>query len=138
MAAPTDGKHRRLVIRRTHPAFFHGVMTLALVEIALALNFWFYTPAFSPYGVPDHLVGAAFATIGTALLFFLNVWRDLRIVRLALSASVAWSFFWGIANTEQAFAGHTSFQLPILYVGLSVAHIWWLIEAPVNPWTKRS
>lgn len=114
-------------------------MTFGLVQVALAANFWLGPdPTFDPYGIPADIAGIVFFTLGASLLLFLNVFRDLRKVRLVLAISIGVGFFWGIANTQQGLAGKASFQLPILFVGLCVAQIPWLIEAPVNPMTERS
>lgn len=113
-------------------------MTFALVEVALALNFWLGPPpTFKPYGISAALVGAVFLLLGGLQLVFLNVFRDLRLVRIVLAVSIGFTFFWGVANTQQGFAGNASFQLPIMYLGMCFAQYPWLVEAPVNPMTER-
>ena len=129
--------HSRVNIRRKHPGMYHAISTFGLIEVALAFNFWLTTPAFDPYDIPNDIIGAAFFALGAALMLFLNVRRDLRKVRLALAVSIGFTFFWGIANTQQFFQGNASLQLPILFLGLCVTQVWWLIESPVNPMTER-
>jgi len=113
------------------------MMTVAVASVALAVNFWIYMPTFTPYGVPYPVVGAVFAGLGVSELVFLNVVRDLRLVRLTVTASIGVMLAWGIANTEQVFAGKASFQLPIMYVAIAVIQVWLLLEPPINPMTER-
>lgn len=130
-------RHNRVNIRRTHPALYRAIMTLSIMSVGLAVNFWTSTPTFTPYGIPKNLVGGIFALIGVYQLVFLNVFHDLRHVRLGLAVSLGWMLFWGISNTQQAFAGNASFQLPILLISIAVLHLPLLVEAPVNPMTRR-
>jgi hypothetical protein len=127
---------RRLDIHKTHPALYYALMTLGVMGVALGLNFWVSNPTFNPYGIPKNIIGCIFFLIGFSQLFFLNIYRDLRMVRLVLAVSVGWMFFWGVSNAQQSVAGLASFQLPILYVALAVLQIPLLIEAPVNPMTE--
>ena len=112
-------------------------MTLGFMGIALAFNFWFARPTFNPYGLPKEYVGVVFFLLGSSQLLFLNVFRDLRAVRLALAVSISFMFFWGASNSLQFFAGKSSLQLPILYVAISILQIPLLVEAPVNPMTEK-
>lgn len=109
------------------------------MSVALAVNFWTNTPTFNPYGIPKNIVGVVFCLLGVYLLVFLNVppLRNLRRVRFGLAVSLGWMLFWGISNTQQAFAGNASFQLPILLIALAIIHLPLLVEAPVNPMTQR-
>lgn len=128
---------RTVNIRKSHPALYRAIMTFACMAVALAFNFWFSRPTFNPYGVPKEYIGIIFAVLGSSLLVFLNVFHNLRIVRLALAASVSFTFFWGLSNAQQFFAGNASLQLPILYVAISIWQIPLLIEPPVNPMTEK-
>lgn len=130
-------RHDRVQIRNTHPGLYHSIMTLSVMSIALAVNFWTSNPTFNPYGIPKNLVGVVFVLLGVSQFIFLNVFRDLRKVRLGLAVSLGFMLFWGLSNTQQFFAGNASLQLPILYVAIAVLHIPLLIESPVNPMTKR-
>lgn len=130
-------KHDQVRIRLTHPALYRSIMTLSIMSVGLAVNFWTSTPTFSPLGIPKNLIGGIFFLLGVSQLIYLNVFHDLRRVRVGLAVSLSFFFFWGLSNTIQAFAGNASFQLPILYVFLSVLHIPLLIEPPVNPMTRR-
>lgn len=130
-------KHDRLNVRNTHPALYRSITTLSVMCVALAVNFWTSTPTFNPYNIPKNWIGAVFAVLGIYQLVFLNVVRDLRRVRFGLAVSFSWILFWGISNTQQAFAGNASFQLPILLSTLAVLHLLLLVESPVNPMTQR-
>lgn len=128
---------RKVEIRNTHPALYRALMVLGFMGIALGFNFWFSTPTFNPYGVSKNIIGVIFFTLGLTQIAFLNLFHDLRIVRLNLAVSVSWMFFWGVSNTEQYFAGNSSLQLPILFLTLSILQIPLLTESPVNPMTER-
>lgn len=130
-------RHSRVNIRHTHPGLYHSIMTLGVMSVALAVNFWGSNPTFNPYGISKDLIGGIFFILGVSQLVFLNVFRDLRKVRLVLAASVSFMFFWGASNAQQSFAGEASFQLPILYLALAILQIPLLIEPPVNPMTHR-
>lgn len=124
-------------IRKSHPALYRAIMTFACMSIALAINFWFSKPTFNPYGVPKEWIGVVFAVLGSSLIVFLNAFHNLRMVRLLLATSVSFTFFWGVSNSQQFFAGNASLQLPILYVAISLLQIPLLIEPPVNPMTEK-
>lgn len=128
---------RRVNIHESHPNLYFSIMTLGLMSIVLAINFWFSQPAFTPYGIHKNVVGVIFSVLGASQLVFLNVFRNLRMVRMTLAASISFMFFWGISNTQQFFNGNASLQLPILYIALSVLQIPLLIESPVNPMTRK-
>lgn len=124
-------------IRKSHPALYRTLMTLAVMGIALGFNFWFSNPTFNPYGVPKNAIGVVFSVLGCSQIVFLNILRNLRMVRLNLAASITWMFFWGVSNAQQFLAGNASLQLPILYVTLSILQIPLLVESPVNPMTEK-
>lgn len=129
-------RHRKLNIRHSHPALYHSIMVLALGSIALAVNFWTSRPTFNPFSIPKEVVGCVFFALGVSQLVFLNVVRDLRMVRLALAASIAVNLAWGLSNTQQWINGKASLQLPILYVAIALLQRPLLTEAPVNPMTE--
>lgn len=128
---------QKVEIRKSHPALYRTLMVLAFMGVALGFNFWFSKPTFNPYNVPKDVIGIIFFMLGLTQVVFLNIVRDLRMVRLNLSISVSWTFFWGISNAQQFFAGNASLQLPILYVTLSIFQIPLLMEAVVNPMTEK-
>lgn len=130
-------RHSRMNVRKTHPGLYRQIMTLGLAEVALAVNFWFSHPTFNPYGISKNLIGAIFFILGASQLMFLNVFRDLSKVRITLATSIACTFAWGVANTQQVFTGNASMQLPILYLALCVLQIPLVIEAPVNLTTEK-
>lgn len=124
-------------IRKTHPALYRTLMVVASMGIALSLNFWLSHPTFNPYGISKNVIGVVFFLLGFSQLVFLNVVRDLRMVRLNVAVSIAWMMFWGLSNAQQFIAGKASLQLPILFITLSILQIPWSVEAPVNPMTER-
>lgn len=130
-------RHRRVNVRKTHPTLYHAIMTLSIASVALAVNFWTTNPTFNPFGIPKNLVGCVFFLFGVTQIVFLNVFRDLRLVRISLACSIGWNFIWGLANTQQWFNGNASLQLPILYVALSIVRIPLILEPPVNPMTEK-
>lgn len=130
-------RHDRVNLRLTHPGLYHLIITLSLMSVGLAVNFWTSNPTFNPYGIPKNMVGVVFFLLGASQLVFLNVLRDLRKVRLVLALSGFVMLVWGLANSAQSFAGKASFQLPILYLSLATIQLWLLVESPVNPMTKR-
>lgn len=128
---------RRIHLRYTHPNMYNALTTFSIIRIALAVNFFFSHPTFNPYDIPKDLIGVIFLTLGLIQLLFLNVWKDLRGIRLIQTISIGFTFFWGIANTQQFFQGNASLQLPIMYLGFCATQIPWLIESPINPMTRR-
>jgi hypothetical protein len=130
-------KHDRVKIRNTHPGLYHSIMTLSIMSVALAVNFWTSNPTFNPYDIPKNLIGVVFLLLGVSQLVFLNLFRDLRKVRLGLAVSLGFMLCWGIVNTQQFFAGNASLQLPILYVAVAALHVPLLVESPVNPMTRK-
>lgn len=121
--------------RKTHPNLYISLTTIALTSIALALNFHFYTPTFNPYGINKEIIGAIFFLLGFSQLIFLNLYHNLKFVRLILAMSISFMLFWGFSNTQQAFAGKASFQLPILLISLAILQIPLLLEPSTNPMT---
>lgn len=115
-------------LRDSHARLYSSIMTLSVMSVALAVNFWTSKPTFNPYGIPKNLIGVVFLLLGVNQLLFLNWFRDLRRVRYGLTASLSFMLFWGISNTQQSFAGNASFQLPIMYIALAVLHLPLLVE----------
>jgi len=113
------------------------MVTFGVMSIALAINFWISTPAFSPFNINKNLVGVVFFLLGTAQLVFLSVFRNLRMVRRGLAVSIFVMASWGLSNVQQFINGHTSLQLPILYLTLAALQYVLLIESPVNPMTEK-
>lgn len=130
-------EHDQVNVRKTHPGLYHSITTLAVMNVALAVNFWFSNPTFNPYGISKNIIGVVFCLLGVSQLIFLNVFRDLRMVRILLAASISFMFFWGLSNSQQFFNGKASLQLPILYLAISILQIPLLVEPPVNPMTQR-
>lgn len=131
-------KHSRVNIRNTHPGLYHSITTVALMGLALGVNFWFSNPTFNPYDIPKNVIGFIFFALGVSQIVFLNVVRNLDMVRITLAVSIGWMTFWAIANTQQFFNGDASLQLPILYLTVALLQLPLLLEAPVNPMTQRA
>lgn len=126
-----------IVIRKTHPGLYRSLMVFGATGVALGLNFLFSTPTFNPYGINKAVIGAVFMTLGVGQVAALNVFHNLRMVRIVLAVSLGVTFFWGLSNAQQFFAGRASLQLPILYVALALLQLPLLIESPVNPMTEK-
>lgn len=124
-------------IRKKHPTLYHAIMVFAFMKLALALNFWLYKPTFNPYHWNKTIIGFIFFFIGSSQLIFLNIVKNLRLIRFSLALAVSFMFFWGLSNTQQFFAGKASLQLPILYLAVAIVQVPLLIEAPVNPMTEK-
>lgn len=123
-------------VRITHPNLYYLLNAVALILVALGLNFLLGPPpTFEQYGIPREVIGSGFLVIGLADLVFLNVWRSLRAVRVLLIVGITYQVFWGIGTTETAFAGTSSFQLFILYVGNAVIQALLVREPFFNPVT---
>lgn len=129
--------HGRVNIRLGNPTLYRLLMVLAVMRIALAINFWTSNPTFNPYGVPKTLVGVVFLLLGVWHLYFLNVVHNLAMVRFGSVALVFWNILWGLGNMQQSFAGNASFQLPLIYLTIAAIHYVLLLEPPVNPMTRR-
>lgn len=139
--AKREGKALRSItaksnIFRTHRNLFVAITILAVMELALAANLYLSKPTFTPYGIPREAIATVFLLLGTSQLFFLNIRRNLKLVRLMIASTMAFMLFWGITNTQQAFAGKSSYQLPILYIGLAALQFPLLIEPSINPITS--
>lgn len=132
-----DIDYKKIHIRNTHPALYRALMVLGFMGIALAVNFWFSNPTFNPYGIPKDIIGVIFFVLGSSQVVFLNLFRNLRMIRLNLAISISWMFFWAVSNSQQFFDGKASLQLPILYLTLSILQIPLLMESPINPMTEK-
>lgn len=132
-----DVKLNRVDIRKTHPGLYHAIMTLGVMGVALGFNFWFSNPTFDPWP-GKNIVGVVFFLLGISKLVFLNLVRNLRMVRILMATAISFMFFWGLTNTQQFFAGNASLQLPILYMALSILQLPLLVEPPINPVTAKS
>lgn len=131
-------------IRKTHPNLYWLVMTLALVELALGVNFaggtlasWFPSPTFPIYEAPNILWGAIFLGVSLSKFVFLNVYRRLRLVRLSMAIEVGFMLFLAWGTAEPGMTSKGSFQLPIIYAGLALLQVPLLLEPFINPLTAR-
>lgn len=127
----------RVRIYKTHPVLYQSITVLAIMSVALAVNFFVSRPTFNPFGINKTWVGIVFFLIGLWHLIFLNLFHSLKMVRLGSTLSVFFLFAWGLGNMQQSIAGKASFQLPILYLALGTIHYLLLKEPPVNPMTER-
>lgn len=126
---------KRVSLYQSHPNLFRSLLTVAGMQIALAVNFFTSHPTFNP--LPRNVIGSVFGVLGVGLAFVLTVHRRLVLVRLLTAASVFVWGGWGFLNTKQWFDGKASLQLPILYVGFALFVIWQLVEPWVNPITAN-
>lgn len=131
------GQQKQLNLRKSHPGMFRSLTWFGIVQVAAGVNLWFSSPTFNPHNISKYVIASVYFVLGVSLLFFLNLRRDLRKIRLIVAISIAWSFFWGIANTQQFLNGNASLQLPIWIIGMTIAQIPWLVESPVNPMTEQ-
>lgn len=128
---------KRVSLRSSHPNLFRSLLTIAITQVALGVNFYVRAPTFNPYGISRFVVGAAFFVLGASQIVVLTVYRRLQLVRLLAAISVAVMVCWGIINTRQAFDGKASYQVPILMVGLGALQVPLLIEPRINPITAN-
>lgn len=125
-------------IHKRHPNLYYLITVFCFMNIALGFNFFFTTPTFTaPLGIPKTLIASIFMFVGISKLFFLNVSRNLKVLRALMAFCVGLLLFWGLANTQQFFAGKASLQLPLLYVALAFLQFPVLIEPAINPVTQK-
>jgi hypothetical protein len=124
-------------IRKTHPNLWLLVMTYGGVCTLLGLNFLFLSPTFLLWQTPNYVWGVVFMFLACAKFVFLNVYRNLRLVRLTMAAEVGFMLFIALGATEPFLTGKGSLQLPILYVGMALLELPLLLEPFINPWTAR-
>lgn len=124
-------------LRHSHPNLYRGITTFAVINIALAANFFYANPTFNPYGIDKNIVGAIFLILGISKIAFLNVYRSLKHVRLVMALEIVFMLFWGVGSTITFFTGQTSLQLFVLYVGMAVNELFLLLEPPANPVTGQ-
>lgn len=134
-AAVIDG--RTVNVRKTHPNLWRSVMAYAAINALLGLNFILLHPTFLIYETSNYVWGGTFLTLAAAKIVFLNLYRHLGAVRVAMAAEIAFMFFIAVGATEPFLDGIGSLQNPILYVGLAVLELPLLLEPFINPWTAR-
>lgn len=127
---------KRVSLRATHPNLFRSLLTVAGLQVALALNFFTSNPTFNP--LPKNVIGAVFLVLGVSLAVVLTAFRRLMLVRVFAGLSVFVWGSWGFLNTEQFFDDKASLQLPMLYVGLAALVIPLLMEPWFNPITATA
>lgn len=125
-------------LRLSHPTLYRSIMTFAILSIFLGINFIFAKPTFNPYGIDYLIIGWVFITLGALKLFFLNIRRNVKAVRIVMSIEIMWMTFWGIGTTITFFQGKTSLQLFILYIALTVFEMFLLFEPFSNPITATT
>lgn len=128
---------RKVDIRKSHPSLYYSIMIIAFMCIAQGFNFLLSTPTFKPYDISNDLIGSIFLVIGLSKIVFLNLYRNLFLVRLNTALGSGFLLFWGITNTQQGFMGKASFQLPIVFIGLALVNLRLLLEPSVNPVTMK-
>lgn len=126
-----------LDIRKSHPNLYWLVMILAVVNIALGLNFIINQPTFAIFAAPNLLWGLTFLAIGLGKFIALNFYRRLRFVRALMAIAVTYMLFLGLGTMQPFLEGMGSLQLPILYLGIAALQIPLLVEPFINPATKK-
>lgn len=124
-------------IRKTHPNLYWLVMTVGVMQIGLALNFFILSPTFPIYAAPNVLWGVIFLVIGVVKIASLNFYRRLPLVRAVMAFAVAYMMFLALGTCQPFLEDKGSLQLPILYAGLSALQIPLLVEPFINPWTAK-
>lgn len=124
-------------VRKTHPGLYRLVMGIALICIALGVNFLVFTPTFRVYDLPNPLWGAIFLAVGLSKVVFLNLYRSLRLTRMTMAFAAAYILFFGAGTMQPALEGNASLQLPILYAGIAATLVALLLEPFINPWTAK-
>lgn len=128
---------KKVNLRLTNPDMYKSVMLFVIFCISMTLNYWFSKPTFNPYGIQRPWIGLTFLIIGMALILLLNVFRNLKLVRITLAVAGGLLIFWGISNTQQSFAGKASFAFPILLFYVASIILKDLLQSPVNPMTRK-
>lgn len=134
-APPTNNGSVNL--RKTHPNLYRLVMGIALMYVALGINFLVFTPTFFVWDQPNELWAAIFLGLGVGLIVFLNLIRRPHALQITMAVAVFYTLFFACGTMQPAFEGKGSAQLPILYVGLGVLVAVMLLEPVVNTWTRR-
>lgn len=129
--------HHTLFLRNTHPNLYRSLMTTALIFVGLGINFLLTTPTFQQFNIPKNYIGAGFLALGLSNLLFLNLLRNLRVVRFLLVLGIGYMLFWGVGTTQTFFEGTSSLQLCILYFGLAALQAPLLLEPFFNPVTAN-
>lgn len=124
-------------LRLLHPNLWRATMTTALWMFGLGVNFLIFTPTYDIFGMPNQLWAALALLIAGTELVCLNFILVLRYVRMAMALSIWLSCVLAVGTCQPFIEGVGSLQLPIMYAGLAALQFPLLLEAPVNPWTKR-
>lgn len=128
--------HNTINVRLAHPFLWSLYLAYAIGCLLAALNFWFSNPTFDPWP-GKNLVGVVFFVIGVWQFVFLVLKPHLDMVRIGSLGTVFVLATWGFLNLPQSLAGKASFQLPIWMFLLASIHFLLLLEAPVNPMTRK-
>lgn len=133
-------------VRKTHPLIYRGVMATAILFIALGLNFLVgqdvlgllaFAPTFFVWSMPNWVWAAFFLGIGLSKIVFLNLYRNLRLVRLTMAFAIAYLLFFAVGTMQPAFEGKGSLQLPLVYAYIASVLAALLLEPFINPWTAK-
>lgn len=134
-ATVTNGNAANL--RKTHPNLWRAVMAFAAVNALLGLNFLILQPTFLIYNRSNYWWGAIFLTLAACKIVFLNLYRNLHLLRVTMACEVSFMMVIALGTTQPFFEGEGSLQLPILYLGMCVLEMPLLLEPFINPWTAR-
>lgn len=123
----------KVKLNESNPPLYLSLTTFGVIGIALGLNFFVFVPTFEQFDIPKNLIGAGFMTLGLAFLFFLNVYRNLNVLRVILIVNTAYCMIWGVGSTQTVFEGTSSAQLFVLYWGLAGLQIPLLLTPFIGP-----
>jgi uncharacterized membrane protein HdeD (DUF308 family) len=124
-------------VRLTHPSLYRMMMASGALSILLGFNFVFLHPAFLIYDQSNYLWGVIFLVLGASKILFLNVRRNLRLVRMSIAVSFVYVMCIAYGTCQPFIEDTGSLQLPLLYAGWAMFKGALLLEPFINPWTAR-
>lgn len=121
----------------THRSLYLQLMLVAVASVALGLNYFLTTPTFKPYDIPSSTIGIVFLITGVGYIVFLNLFRNLKIVRIVMAISAGYYMFWGITNSQQFFLGKASLAFPVIFILVAGLQFVLMLEPSINPMTMN-
>jgi ABC-type thiamin/hydroxymethylpyrimidine transport system permease subunit len=126
-------------LRESHPNLFRAFMIYMVSNIGDGLNFLILNPTFDPLNIPKEVAGITFMGLGLAMLVFLFLWHNEKMLRLAMATTIGVMCFWGAAQVVDFIKlGQTSLQLPWKWIILSILAMPLLAEPSINPVTDKN
>lgn len=123
---------------RTHPNLFWSALTFALMSVGLGCNFLAFKPPFIAFEIDHRIVGVVFLVVGLIELAALLIVRNLKTIRATMAVGAGLMMLWGIGTSVTFFTNQTTFQLSILYAGLTILKWLWCREPFLNPATSTT